>query len=311
MNELVNAYYEYITMFEGSPHEVPSPGLRDVIYRFIEKKVNFATVKFKLDNLEDEIYPVPAYNALNAMRWMVLNLNLDDLEPKLRTLMDAPADLNDAKGKLLDFEEYLRVKSKKTKPNGNWAELAACFWHIQAPEEWPAVNHSCITYLQKTGQMEKGDSIQECIECIMAMRRLSEEIGISSPILATLMYAILNDIIEPSKEDMSRELLDYAKVCDSAGDLDLALQIYEVLIHISPSVDIYIRKSEIYEAKGLMMAAIGEAESAVEAKPESLKCHKRLIGLYKQKKMVKEFNAEVKRFEPIWEKKKAKSKSKA
>ena len=48
MNELINAYYEYLTMFGESPHEIPSPELRSTISKFIDKKVNFATVKFRM-----------------------------------------------------------------------------------------------------------------------------------------------------------------------------------------------------------------------------------------------------------------------
>ena len=302
MNELINAYYEYLTMFGESPHEIPSPELRSTISKFIDKKVNFATVKFKLDNSEDESYPGPSQDASASMSWLVLNLDLDKLEIQMRTLMELPEDLNDAKGKLLDFEDYL---GSYTSNAGSWPELAACFWHLQAPEEWPVVNSYSMKYLQKNGEIGRGDNVQNCIECIMTMNRLSDETGISSAALATLMYAILNDIFEPSEEDISGELLDYAETCDAAGDLESALMLYEILLHVEPKSDLMIRKSEIYESKGLIMAAIGEAESAVELNPESMKCHKRLLSLYKSKKMVKEFNAEVKRYEPIWEKKKA------
>ena len=303
MNELINAYYEYLTMFGESPHDIPSPELRSTISKFIDKKVNFATVKFKLDNLEDESYPVPSQEATASMSKLVLNLDLDELEVQLRTLMELPEDMNDAKGKLLDFEEYLGNYASNA---GSWPELAACFWHLQAPEEWPVVNSSSIRYLQKNGEVGRGDGVQNCIECIMAMNRLSDETGISSAALATLMYALTNEVLEPSEGDISDELLDYAKTCDEAGDLESALMLYEILLHLKPDSDLMMRKSEIYESQGLIMAAIGEAESAVELKPESMKCHKRLLLLYKSKKMVKEFNAEVKRYEPIWEKKKAK-----
>lgn len=302
MSELINAYYEYITMFGESPHDIPSPELRSTISKFIDKKVNFATVKFRLDNSEDESYPVPSQEVIVSMSRLVLNLDLDELEVQLRTLMELPESLNDAKGKLLDFEEYLGNYASNA---GAWAELAACFWHLQAPEEWPVVNSASMTYLQKNGEIGRGDDVQNCIECILAMNKLSDETGIGSAALATLMYALMNEVIEPSEDDISSELLDYAKTCDAAGDLESALMIYEILLHIKPDINIMIRKSEIYESQGLIMAAIGEAESAVELKPESMKCHKRLLSLYKDKKMVKEFNAEVKRYEPIWEKKKA------
>lgn len=302
MQELINAYYEYVTMFGEAPHEVPAPELRSTISKFIEGKVNFATVKFKLNNPDDEYYPVPTEDAAEAMSWLVLNLDLNKLEVQLRVLMELPEDLSDAKGKLLDFEEYLGNDTVKA---GAWAELAACFWHLQAPEEWPAVTSACITYLQSKNEIDRGDQIQSCVEAIASMRRLSETTGITSAALATLMHALTNEVFTVTEEGLTKELQEYAETCVAAGDLDLALKLYEILLHIQLDAELMLKKSELYEAQDLLMAAIGEAESAVELKPESMKCHKRLLSLYKKKKMVREFNAEVKRYEPIWEKKKA------
>jgi hypothetical protein len=51
------------------------------------------------------------------------------------------------------------------------------------------------------------------------------------------------------------------------------------------------------------MAAIGEMEALVEMEPRNLPAHRKLIALYKARKMVHEHNIEVRRFKAVMEKK--------
>jgi DNA-binding SARP family transcriptional activator len=64
-----------------------------------------------------------------------------------------------------------------------------------------------------------------------------------------------------------------------------------------------LHKADLYERKGLVMAAIAEMEALVEFEPRDLPAHRKLILLYKSQKMVHEHNIEVRRFKAIMEKK--------
>ncbi|KQM11997.1 hypothetical protein AOA80_04970 [Methanomassiliicoccales archaeon RumEn M1] len=270
---------------------------------FLGGKVNLATLKYRMDNAFVETgCSFPPREVVDAMREVVLNIDVDEISGLLRELSNMPEDLPDAKGRLLDAEEFIARQASRGTVERSLADeflaLMLFLWHLQAPGMWPMRHGPLMRRLQDEGLVGRGDPPQDLVDHIMAVRRLEELTGAGRYDLGRLL-PLLDDELPP-EEECVQGCIGRIKALVEAGSWDLALRWSDLLMAFRPrSADALYGRIAAYEGKGLHMMATAEAETLVELLPEDLTAHRRLLALYKEKRMVPDYNREVRRFKAI------------
>lgn len=270
---------------------------------FLGGKINLATLKYRMDNafVETEC-SFPPREAVDAMREAVLGIDVDVISPALAELGSMPEDLPAAKGQLLDAEEFVACQASKGSVDRSFVDsfsaLLMFLWHLQAPGMWPMLNDSLMKRLQSEGLVGRGDPPQDLTDHIAVVRRLEEATGAGRYDLGRLV-PLLDDNL-PSEEDCVRDSVERIKALVEEGRWDLVLRWCDLLLAFRPrSKEALYGRMAAYEGKGLHMMAVAEAETLVELLPEDLAAHRRLLALYKEKRMVPDHNREVRRFKAI------------
>ena len=247
----------------------------------------------------------------SALSDLALGVPIDDLEPALRRAAALPEGPGEAKGALMDLEDFIQsevsrghLERSQARPE-RWPELMAALWHIQEPAGWPLFSAPALGYLRKRGKVAPQEPAHDYAEYAGFMRRLSERTGADMLSLEHLLSGLEGGEIEvPESEELFRRSLERAAELEEEGMTDRALAMYERALSLRPRTpEALRRKAEIYEGKGLSMAAIGEMEALVEIEPRDLPAHRKLILLYRAQKMVREHNIEVRRFKALMERK--------
>ncbi|MGE5379277.1 MAG: tetratricopeptide repeat protein [Candidatus Saccharibacteria bacterium] len=282
--------------------------LADTVEGFLEGRLNFGTLKYRMDNASAESGSVfPPRSVCSVLSDLALGVPVDDLEAALRRAARLPEDLGEAKGALMDLEEAMErevskghLKKAQARPE-RWAEVLACLWHIQDPQEWPFLDTAAMRYLREKGEVDPTDPIQGYAEYAGCLKRLTDRTGGDMSLLARLLAALGSGELQvPGAEECFERTMAGAREMDRAGQGDRALELYERALTLRPRTpEALMRKAALYEAKGLIMAAIGEMETLVEIAPNDLPAHRALITLYKSQKMVREHNIEVRRFRAV------------
>ncbi len=312
------AYYAYLDSWkradladEDEARERAIDTLQDTVGGFLEGALNFGTLKYRMDNVSTEngsTFPPRAVSS--ALSDLALGVPIDDLEPALRRAARLPEGPGEAKGTLMDLEDFIEsevsrgnLKRGQALPE-RWPELMACLWHIQEPSGWPLISAPALDYLKGRGEVVPLEPAHDYAEYAGFMRRLSELTGGDLIALEHLLSSLGEDeVVVPDAEECFRRSLERAKELEDEGAADQALAMYERALSLRPRTpDALRRKADIYEEKGLTMAAIGEMEALVEIEPRDLSAHRRLIVLYKAQNMVREHNIEVRRFKALREK---------
>ncbi|WP_147654246.1 hypothetical protein [Methanomassiliicoccus luminyensis] len=282
--------------------------LRETVSDFLERKVNFGTVKYRMDQAgTGDSFAFPSRAVSQAMSDLALGVSVDDLEPALRRAFELPEDLGEAKGRLLDFEAFAEdqvergdLKRPQARPE-RWPELLSTVWHIQDPAGWPAASSAASRFLIENDLVEPLEPAQDYADLAAVMRDLSDALDLDLPTLDILFASVLSGELEmPENGDCFEATMRWAGSLDLAGQADAAIEAYEIALSIRPGTARALeRKAELYQAKGLVMLAIGEAEALVELGPRDLHHHRRLLALYHQQKMVREYNIEVRRYKTL------------
>jgi len=313
------AYYAYLDSpraldeAEGDEQRASAAAaLRETVGGFIDGELNFGTLKYRLDNVSVEngsVFPPRSVGAI--LSDLALGVPVDYLEPALRRAARLPEDLGEAKGALMDLEAAMErevsrggLKRSQARPE-RWAELLSCLWHIQDPRGWPLVRSGAQRFLQERGEIDMSDPAQGCAEYAGAMRRLSELTGGGMASLEHLLSSLENGELEVPDEDVCFSgSMARARELEAEGRTDEALGMYERALSLRPrTADALLRKAALYEGRGLIMAAMGELEALVEIAPDDVPAHRRLVALYRSQNMVREHNAEVRRFKALRERK--------
>jgi tetratricopeptide (TPR) repeat protein len=286
--------------------------LQDTVSGFLEGQHNFGTLKYRMDNASAESGSVfPPRSVSLALSDLALGVPIDDLEPALRRATQLPEGPGEAKGTLMDLEDFIQdevsrgdLERSQARPE-RWPELMAALWHIQEPTGWPLFSATAMRYLSRRGEVAPIEPAHDYAEYAGFMRRLSEQTGADLVSLEHLLSGLEKGEIEvPGPEECFRGSLERGRELEAEGLVDRALAMYERALSLRPRTpEALRRKADIYEGKGLIMAAIGEMEALVEIEPEDLPAHRKLILLYKGQHMVREHNIEVRRFKAIREKK--------
>jgi tetratricopeptide (TPR) repeat protein len=309
------AYYAYLDseraldLFEEDEacrHAAES--LSGTVEGFLEGKLNFGTLKYRMDNVSAESGSVfPPRSVGSVLSDLALGVPIDDLEPALRKAALLPEDLGEAKGALMDFDDAMEgevsrghLKRPQARPE-RWADLMACLWHIQSPSDWPYLDLAALSYLREREEVDPTDPLQGYAEYAGYLKRLAERTGGDMVSLGHLLAAMgAGDLEVPSAQDCFEHTMARARMHDQEGSADQALVMYERALTLRPlTPEALMRKAELYEGKSLAMAAIGEMEVLVEMAPADLPAHRKLIALYKSQKMVREHNIEVRRFRAV------------
>lgn len=282
--------------------------LQSTIADFLEGRLNLGTVKYRMDNAAvQNAYAFPSRSVTQTMSDLALGVPVDDLERELRRAFRLPDDLGEAKGRMLDLENFTEgeverghLKRSQAGPE-RWPELLACLWHIQSPQDWPTVSTSARKYFVDENLLEPLEPAQDYADHASLMRELSDTLGVDFLTLEQLFGAISDNALEVQDPEVCYlTRLRKAKEMDLAGQVDGAIVEYEKALSLRPaSPDVIRRKAELYESKGLMMMAIGEMESLIELEPKSLADHRKLLVLYKSQKMIKDYNREVLRYKEL------------
>jgi tetratricopeptide (TPR) repeat protein len=276
---------------------------------FLEGRWNFGTLKYRMDQASAESgYAFPPRSVCSTLSDLALGVPLDDLEPGLRRAAELPEDPGAAKGSLMDLEEMIEgavsagdLERSKARPE-RWPELAACIWQVQDPWSWPLVSGGAMNFLRRRGEVSDLDPAHDYAEYTAAMRRLSEMTGADMPALEQLLEALEAGLEVPGLEACLNENMGRAEECAADGRTDEALDRFERVLSLRPrTLDALRRKAELYELKGLTMAAIGELESLMEAEPGDREGHRKLVALYRARNMVREHNLEVRRWRALRE----------
>ncbi len=306
------AYYQYLDgdrrwdlADEDDARERARTSLQDTVAEFVEGKWNLGTLKYRMDEASaDSVHVFPPRSISATLQDLALSVPLDDLEPALRRAAALPADPGDAKGALMDLEEFMdREVSRGHLPRSQaraerWVELAACLWHIQDPLSWPPYSPAGGRCLRLRGETDTDDYG----EYASAMRRLADVTGASMVELEHLLTVLDEGLVVPSMESCSSDHQGRADAAFAEGRTDEALELYERILALKPRTpSALMHKAELYESKGLIMAAIGEMESLVELEPLDLAAHRKLLALYKANKMIREHNIEVRRYKALRE----------
>jgi len=270
---------------------------------FLDGAVNFNTVKYRLDGaFSTTSGAFPTREVVEALSELVLSVDVDDLTPAMRSLGRAPEDLPEAKGRLLDAEEFVhREASKGTLKAAYLDRLMAvllCLWHLQAPGEWPLRYPALLDRLRREGLVGRTDPVDDTIDYAAAALRLAEATGADAAVLPRLL-PLLDGELPPDAEcvDGSRAR---AREAVGAGWWDGALGWWGLVLAFDP-LDREALEGRIaaYEGKGLHMMAVAEAEALVELLPRDLAAHRLLLALYKGRGMIRDYNAEVRRFKAL------------
>lgn len=307
------AYYDYLDGDQRWDHADDDEtraraisSLQTTLQQFGEGKLNLGTLKYRLD----EAFAVsnlvfPGRKVSSILQDLAMSVPLEVLEPALRAAVRLPDDPGEAKGALMDLEEILegevsrgRLARSQAQPE-RWPLLLSCLWHVLDPLAWPVMSESRIRCLRKMGEMDGHDYP----EYTSVMRRLSVACGASMTDLDHLLDHLTEgggDV--PGTDECLRRNMDRADECAAQGRVDEALEHYERVLSIEPrSYLVFFRKAELYESKGLVMAAIGEMEALLEVEPSDLKAHRKLLSLYRSQNMVHEHNIEVRRYKALRE----------
>ncbi|MDW5561736.1 MAG: tetratricopeptide repeat protein [Methanomassiliicoccus sp.] len=311
------AYFAYLDseqaldrMDEDEARRTAVRSLQDTVEGFLGGRWNFGTLKYRMDGASAESGLVfPPRSVTSTLSDLALGVPLDDLEPALRRAAALPDDPGAAKGSLMDLEEAMEravsggsLERSKARPE-RWPELAACLWHIQDPLSWPLANRQAMVFLRSRGEVSDLDPSHDYAEYAAAMLRLSETTGGSMTELEHLLEVLDEGALPvPDPASCLEANLRRAEECASQGRTDEALTRYERALALDPRLPHALRrKAELYESKGLIMAAIGELEILVEQTPEDRDAHRRLVTLYRAQNLVHEHNLEVRRWKALRE----------
>jgi tetratricopeptide (TPR) repeat protein len=309
------AFYEYLdsehrehNLAEDEAVTLAVSSLQDTVRYFREGGLNLGTLKYRMDEASRASGQVfPGRKVSTILQDLAMSVPLEDLEPALRRAAMLPEDPGEAKGVLMDLEGMLEgevsrglLPPSQARPE-RWAHLLSCLWHIQDPLSWPVMSEGRVLYLRKVGEMLGDESGTDYPEYAAVMRGASMACGANMMELDHLLDLLARGgLVVPGAEECLRKNLERAKGSEAQGNIDKALELYERVLAIDPRTPLaLISKSELYEGKGLMMAAIGEMEALVEVEPRDLAAHRRLLSLYKGQGMVREYNNEVRRFKAV------------
>lgn len=270
---------------------------------FLDGRINLATVKYRMDNtfVETEC-SFPPREVEDAFREAVLSIDVDDIGPAMRELGAMPEDLTDAKGRLLDAEEFIHRQSSRGSVDrsfaGPFSMLLMCLWHIQAPGMWPLRYGPLMELLQREGLIGRGDPAQDLVDYMAGVLSLAESTGGRHADLERLLPLLDGEL--PAEDDCVAGSIAGGNASLEAQEWDRALRWFDLALAFRPqSAEAMYGRIAAYEGKELYMMAVAEAEVLVELLPEDLKAHRRLLALYKGRKMVPDHNREVRRFKAI------------
>jgi tetratricopeptide (TPR) repeat protein len=293
---------------EDEARERGVKALSETVEGFLEGQHNFGTLKYRMDNTSVENGSLfPPRSVCAVLSDLALGVPVDDLEPALRNVARLPEGPGEAKGVLMDFSDLMErevsrghLKRGQAKED-RWVDLMACLWHIQDPVSWPLVNKEAQECLMTRGDIDPTDPVQRYAEYAAMIRRLADQTGAGMGTLEHLLAALGSGRLEVPEEGRCFEsIMVRARSLDLQGQIDLALVMYERALSLRPRTpEALLRKSLLYESKGLIMAAIGELEALVEIAPSDVPAHRKLIALFKAQGMVREHNIEVRRFRAV------------
>lgn len=114
----------------------------------------------------------------------------------LRALLEKPESETAAANAIRTFVEHLAsIRSSATKESnlpqdGRIRFFASIFWHVQAPEEWPAFHKSACDALTRDGLYDATglDAARDYLAFRQAFRKLQQVLGISSWELESLLH---------------------------------------------------------------------------------------------------------------------------
>ncbi len=178
--------------------------LNRTLAEFLGGKINLATLKYRMDNMFVETgCSFPPRDVVDTLREAVLNIDVDEITSVIATLGAMPEDLVDAKGRLLDAEEFVEVQLSKGTVGRSFAfefpALLMCLWHVQAPGMWPLRYGPLVDRLNKEGLMSKGDPPQDMVDYMMSVRHLEEATAAGRYDLGRLLPLIDEDL--PTEEE--------------------------------------------------------------------------------------------------------------
>ena len=270
---------------------------------FMDGRINLATVKYRMDNefVETEC-SFPPREVQDALREAVLGIDVDVISPAIRQLGAMPYDLAEAKGRLLDAEEFVHRQSSRGSVGrsfaGPFSSLLMCLWHIQAPRMWPLRHGPLMERLQREGLIRRGDPAQDLVDYIASVLAMAEATGARHTDLARLLPLLDGEL--PTEDESISGSIGQGNASLEEGEQDRALRWFDLALAFRPhSAEAMHGRIAAYEGKGLYMMAIAEAEALVEMLPEDLMAHRRLLALYKGRKMIPDHNREVRRFKAI------------
>lgn len=295
-------------MDETEARRRAATSLWDTVEGFLEGKWNFGTLKYRMDQASVESgHAFPPRTVSSTLTSLALGVPLDDLEPGLRRTGALPEDPGAAKGSLMDLEGIMeKAVSSGSLDRGEaaqagWVEMAACLWHIQDPYAWPMVSRKAMCLLRSRGEVSNLEPAHDYAEYASSMLRIAEHAGADMIEMEHLLEALADGSIEvPGPEECFRESMQRAEEHASQGRTDEALEWFERSLSIRPRTPAaLLRKAELYESRGLVMAAIGELEALMELEPGDREGHRRLVALYRSQDMVREHNLEVRRWKAL------------
>ncbi|NLI74628.1 MAG: hypothetical protein GX369_07685 [Euryarchaeota archaeon] len=273
--------------------------LNHTLDEFQNGNINLATLKYRMDNSFTETgYIFPPREVVGAIREVVLNIDVDEISPILIKLGAMPEDLTCAKGQLLDAEEFIELKVANGKVDRSviygFYSLITYMWHLQAPSIWPLYHAQLMSIFQESDIVGQGDPPQDLIEYIMAIQRVEDAVGTKHYNLIRLLPLLDEEL--PSEEACVQKSIDMIGVLSESHKWDRVLNWCDLLSAFCPKKPkaMYGRIAA-YEAKGLTMMAIAEAESLVSLLPDDLEASRKLLSLYRKKGMVADHNREVRR----------------
>ena len=284
--------------------------LLNTVSEFVEGRWNLGTLKYRMDEASQAstfIFPERSVSA--TLQDLAMSVPLEVLEPALRRAASLPDSPGEAKGALMDLEELMerevsRGHLHRSQAQGHrWTELLATLWHIQDPLTWPLVSMIGMRCLRHRGELGTEDDYAEYASI---MQRLSSSIGASMMETEHLLASLEEgDLHVPDAEECHQSYLKRAEDSAASGLTEESLELFERALALRPRTPMALmRKAELYEGKGLLMASIGEMETLVELEPVDLTAHRKLLSLYKAQGMIREHNIEVRRFKALKESRK-------
>jgi hypothetical protein len=198
------AYYGYLD--SGRPEDLADEdaareravaALQDTVSGFLDGHLNFGTLKYRMDQASTENgWVFPTRSVSSILSDLALGVDVDDLEPALRRASALPEGPGEAKGQLMDFEEFIESEATKgglKRPQARperWPELMATLWHIQEPIGWPLIVPAALGYLRKRGEIEPLEPAHDYAEYAAFMRRLAEATGAGMASLEHLLSGL-------------------------------------------------------------------------------------------------------------------------